>query len=179
VKQKAVAAALAAGLVLGSAALMKFLGRWEGEGQNIVYADKLANGLPTVCKGLTRHVTKTPIIVGEYWSPEKCEREERIAVVDVQHELLGCFQIAPPQRVFDAATSHAWNNGAPATCGSAAMKAWNRGDWSLGCRRLQLSDEGTPVWSYVKDGKGGYTFVRGLANRRGAERAYCDGFISP
>lgn len=167
-KQKLVAGAIVSGLVLCSAVAYDFLGRWEGEGQNIVYADKLANGLPTVCRGLTHWVTDTPIIVGEYWSPEKCEREEKAAIVQVQLELLACFEVPPPQNVFDAATSHAWNFGANKTCMSSAMKAWDRGEWALGCRRLQFADSGRMVWVYS-----GGRFVRGLANRRAAERELC------
>lgn len=177
-KRTSPAAAIAAGLIFGSAAVMALLGVWEGEGQNKVYADRLANNLPTVCKGLTSHITTTPIVVEEVWSDEKCEREERAAVQRVQRHLIGCFAIIPPQRVFDSATSHAWNLGAGATCGSAAMKAWNRGDWQLGCRRLAFSDSGKRVWSYVRtgrvvDGKPEYRFVRGLANRRSAEYEAC------
>lgn len=54
------------GLILASAGLMAFLTEWESGGTRIltVYPDKLAAGLPTVCNGLTRHVTDTPIIVG-------------------------------------------------------------------------------------------------------------------
>ena len=85
----------------------------------------------------------------------------------------------PPQSVFDAATSHAWNNGTAATCGSLAMQAWNAGNWELGCRRLAFSDGGSRVWSYVKTGKmlpngrPEYRFVQGLANRRDAEYQLC------
>ena len=173
-----------AALVLGSAAVFAFLGDWEpapGDKQFIVYADALAQGLPTVCKGITRHVTRTPIIVGERWAPEKCNAEERSALIVLQTRLLRCFTLTPPQGVFDAATSHAWNNGVSATCGSQAMQAWNAEEWALGCRRLQVSDGGKPVWSYVKtgrtlpNGKPEYQFVRGLANRRAAERAMCEG----
>lgn len=57
--------------------LLTFLGLWERNNQYIVYSDKLAGGLPTVCRGLTRHVTKTPIIVGETWSAEKCHASSR------------------------------------------------------------------------------------------------------
>jgi lysozyme len=164
-----VAAWLASGLILCSASAYQFLGRWEGEAEYTVYADQLANGLPTVCKGITRHVTLTPVVVGEYWGPEKCEREERAAITQVQLDLLGCFELAPPQSVFDAATSHAWHFGASRTCSSAAIKAWNRGEWALGCRRLQLADDGRIVWAYA-DGK----FIRGLANRQAAERKLCE-----
>lgn len=161
------------GLVLCSPILYAFLGKWEGDSQYVVYADKLAGGLPTVCRGLTRHVTDTPIIVGERWTAEKCEREERAAIIKVQHEVAACFNRHPPQSVFDAASEHAWNFGSGATCGSAAMKAWNRGEWALGCRRMEFGDDGRRVWSYVKDGNGGYRFVQGLANRREAARAMC------
>lgn len=170
INPKGIAAIAAAGLTLCSGALYTFLGRWEGEGQNIVYADKLANGIPTVCRGITHWVTDTPVVVGEYWSDEKCEREERQAITAVQSELIFCFDRTEriPQSVFDMATSHAWNFGVLKTCGSQAMQAWQQGNWELGCKRLQVSDGGKLVWVY-SNGK----FVRGLANRRADERANC------
>ena len=171
-------AKVVAGLVLASAGLMAFLARWEGKAEYTVYADKLAGGLPTVCKGLTRHITDTPIIVGQKWSAEKCAAEEERAVTKVQFALLKCFTRVPPQSVFDAATSHAWNLGVSATCGSTAMKAWNRGQWALGCQRIYVSDDGRPVWSYVtryNQGRAEKVFVQGLANRRQAEYRLCAG----
>lgn len=168
-------------LVFASAALMAFLGKWE-EGpkrQLTVYADKLANGLPTVCKGITKHVTATPVIVGEYWGEEKCDREEQAAVVKVQRQLIRCFKVEPPQSVWDAATSHAWNNGAANTCGSLALVAWNARQWELGCRRIARSDSGKLVWSYrrtgrtLPNGKPEMEFVQGLANRREDEVRFC------
>lgn len=173
---------LAGSLVLGAAALVAFLGEWESGGADpvlVVYADKLAGGLPTVCNGLTRHVTKTPIIVGDRWTREKCEAEESAALERVQVALAQCFRRLPPQQVYNMASSHAWNNGAPATCSSLAMEAWNRGEWELGCQRMSRSDAGRPVWSYVKtgktlpNGKPEMKFVQGLANRRMAETGKC------
>ena len=169
-------------LVLGAVALTAFLGLWEGgknmSGGSTVYADKLAADIPTVCAGLTRHVTSTPIIVGEFWPAEKCEREEQKALISMQLKLETCFTRLPPQSVFNAASSHAWNFGWFATCGSLAMASWNKGDWVLGCRRLSLADSGAPVWSYVRtgrmiNGKPEMKFVRGLANRRQAETREC------
>lgn len=161
---------LIGGLIYGSDRLMTELGNFEGDGQNTVYADQIATpkGLPTVCKGITRHVTDTPIIVGEYWPDEKCEREERAAVIKVQFQLRPCFKRQPPQEVFDTATSHAWNFGAGKTCGSLAMQAWNAGDWALGCRRLLQSDSGKLVWVYS-----GGKFYPGLKTRRTRERNWC------
>ena len=60
-----------AALLVGSPTLMTFLGTWEGEQKFQVYADKLANGLPTVCKGITRHTSPYPVVVGEVWSADK------------------------------------------------------------------------------------------------------------
>lgn len=166
-------------LVATSAALVEFLGVWEGDDQLVVYADRLAGGIPTVCRGLTRHVTRTPIVVGERWTKAKCEAEESRALFAVQSQLAQCFRVVPPQEVFDMASSHAWNLGAAATCGSQAMVAWNQGDWALGCARLARSDGGQLVWSYVRtgrtlaNGRPEMRFVRGLANRRAAEADVC------
>jgi lysozyme len=166
-------------LLVASDRLDGFLGGWEGEGQNRVYADKLARGLPTVCKGLTRHITDTPIVVGEIWPEAKCEGEERKALTKVQLQLIECFDQDPPQSVFDAATSHAWNVGVLSTCQSGAMRAWQAELWQLGCQRIYMQDTGRPAWSYVKTGRRlangmpEYKFVQGLANRRRAEYDLC------
>lgn len=171
-------------LLLGTAAAVALIVAFEGgkdkDGSSVAYPDKLAGGLPTVCAGLTRHVTATPIIVGERWSAEKCFREEQAAIMKVQLQLEKCFVVRPPQSVFDAGTSHAWNNGASATCGSGAMRYWQAGAWREGCRALVYAPGTTrPVWSYVKtgktlpNGKPEYKFVQGLFKRRSEEYAYC------
>lgn len=162
--------ALVAGLVFGSPAVLDHLEQWESGGETVlvVYQDRLANGLPTVCDGLTRHVTATPIVVGETWTRAKCRAEQAAALAIIQHRLLACFRGTPPQSVFDMATSHAWNFGVGATCNSMAMQAWRQEQWAAGCRRLQLHDDGRPAWSYA-----GGKFVRGLANRRADERLKC------
>lgn len=175
-------AGVAAGAVaFGSAVLLAFLMLWESSGTPVLtaYADRLAGGLPTVCDGLTRHVTSTPIVVGERWTLERCEAETVAAVVRMQVRLIQCFQGTPPQSVFEAASSHAWNFGVGKTCSSLAMKAWNRGDYAIGCRRLHTDDTGRMVWSYIKtgrvlaNGQPEYRFVRGLQNRRRAEARLC------
>ncbi len=172
---------VAGGVVVATSATVgAILAKWEpARDPGLVYADKLASDLPTVCKGITRHVTTTPVVVGERWSPEQCAREEGAAIEALQLRLARCFTRLPPQSVFDMATSHAWNNGVGNTCASQAMAAWNAGDWALGCRRLGLSDTGKPVWSYVRtgrvlpDGKPEMRFVQGLANRRADETRQC------
>lgn len=116
--------------------------------------------------------------MGQRWSAEQCEREEIAALQRVQTALANCFKVLPPQSVFDAASSHAWNFGHGKTCTSLAMQAFNQGDWATGCRRLSQSDAGRPVWSFTtridpKTGTKVVTFVQGLANRRQAETSFC------
>lgn len=184
-KKPAATIVVAGVTLLGSSPfLLDFLAKWESGGrtQLVVYEDKLAGGLPTVCDGLTKHVTATPIILGERWSIEKCEAETQKAVLKTQNKLAKCFTKAPNQMVFDMATSHAWNNGVSATCSSLAMKAWNEGEWELGCKRLAVSDAGKLVWSYIcsslPNGNRHCVFIQGLADRRNDEWAYCGGSLN-
>lgn len=162
--------ALGISLIFGSAALHGHLELWESGKARVltVYADQLANGIPTVCNGLTRHVTAKPIIVGQVWTNDECQAEEDSALERVQSKLVVCFKKGPPQSVFDMATSHAWNLGVGNTCGSQAMQMWNRGEWRIGCARMSVSAAGKLVWVYA-NGK----FVRGLANRRSDETQKC------
>lgn len=175
-------AALGGFITLLSPQLFDHLEKWESGGKArvlVVNADKLAGGLPTVCNGLTKHVTRTPIVVGERWTDEKCAVEEGNALERLQRDLLPCFKRLPPHSVFDMASSHGWNFGVSATCGSGAMAAWNRGEWERGCQRISRGDDGTLVWSFTrridpKTGKNFFTFVQGLANRRADETQKCE-----
>lgn len=164
--------AVAAGLVFASAAALGLINKWEfGRKASVyrVYADKLANGLPTSeCNGITRYVTTTPLRVGDVWTQAQCDAETKVALDKVQTALIQCFARVPPQSVFDAATSHAWNFGVGRTCGSSSMRAWNAGGWDEGCRRLLFSSDGRLTWVYS-----GGKFVRGLANRRSDELILC------
>lgn len=166
---------IGAGLVLASAAALGLISKWEtpaGQTDRYrVYADKLADGLLTSeCNGITPHITSTPMRLGDVWDAATCKAETRRAVAKVQTALLKCFQRVPPQSVFDAATSHAWNFGADKTCHSQAMAAWNQGNWTLGCRRLLVGDNGKLQWVYA-----GGKFYQGLANRRADEMVTCEG----
>ena len=166
---------IAAGvLVLGSGALTAFLGTWEGNGQNVVYADKLAGGLPTVCKGITRHTSPDPVVVGDYWSDARCAEVESLVIQKGQLALADCLtnqQVS--QNTFDALSSHAHNLGTANTCASRAVGLINAGRIADGCRALAWAPDGKPVWAYVTDAQGRKVFVPGLYNRRRAEAAMC------
>lgn len=173
-------AALGGFVTLVSPFLMTHIEQWESGPKRvlIVYPDKLAGGLPTVCNGLTRHVTKTPIVVGDLWTNDKCEAEEDAAMERTQRALLPCFKRLPPPSVLDMASSHAWNFGPSATCSSGAMQAWNMGQWEYGCQRISRGDDGRLVWSSTstidpRTGRKVYKFVQGIANRRADETRKC------
>lgn len=159
-------------LVLASAGLMGLLGKWEPahEDPGKVYIDTLSRSkVLTVCKGITPAVSPYPLVLGDYWSNEKCAEVEQLATEKTQLRLLNCFRVAISQGTFDAFSSHAHNFGVAATCASRAVELVNRGQLSAGCDAIAHAPDGkTPVWSYA-DGK----FYRGLYNRRLDERSLC------
>lgn len=174
---------LTGSLVLVGAGVLGLLNKWEPDHENpgLVYPDKLAGGLPTVCNGITKHVTDEPLILGDVWSAERCAEVEGRAIEKGQVALAWCFKRLPPQSVFDAASSHAHNVGTANTCASRAMGLFNEGRWREGCLALSRAPNGTRVWASVKtgkrltNGKPEYREVRGLGLRRDDETAYCLG----
>jgi GH24 family phage-related lysozyme (muramidase) len=170
-----VAAAVAAGMIaLASPQLMQFLGKWEGNGQNIVYPDKLSKGLPTVCKGITKYTSPYPVVLGDYWSDDRCREVEQMVVSKDQLSLADCLTNPDvTQGVFDALSSHGHNFGVPNTCASRAVGLINADRIADGCRALAHDRNGKPVWSYIKQPDGSFKFVRGLYNRRLDEVKLC------
>jgi len=162
-------------IALVSASLLGFLGQWEGEGQNVVYADQLARGLPTVCKGITRHTSPYPVVIGDYWSDARCDQVEQLVIENNQLQLADCITNQHVgQNTFDALSSHAHNFGVPTTCASRAVGLINAGRIADGCQALAWAPDGkTPVWAFVTDAQGGKQFVRGLHARRLAEASLC------
>lgn len=168
-------------LTLASAGLMALLNQWEPDHRNpgLVYPDMLAGGLPTVCKGITKHVSPYPVVIGDVWSEERCAEVERMVTEKGQLKLLDCVETRVSQNTFDAFSSHAHNFGVPSTCASKALGLVNAGRLAEGCRSLAYTPDGKPNWSNVRTGrkdaygKPVYRFVRGLHNRRKAEMALC------
>jgi len=161
-------------LLLVSSTFTAFLGKWEGTGQNVVYPDQLARGLPTVCKGITRYTSPVPVVVGDYWSDARCSQVESLVVSKGQLALADCLtNQAVGQNTFDALSSHGHNFGTPSTCASRAVGLINAGRISEGCRALAYAPDGSPVWSYVTLPNGRKQFVQGLHNRRIAEMELC------
>ena len=167
---------IAAGaLTLCSSSLVLFLGTWEGKGQNTVYPDMLARGLPTVCLGITKHTSPYPVVVGDYWSDARCAEVEHLVIEKGQLALADCLtNQAIGQNTFDALTSHGHNVGVPSTCASRAVGLINSGRIAEGCKALAWGADGrTPVWAYVTDAQGKKKFIPGLHARRIDEARQC------
>jgi GH24 family phage-related lysozyme (muramidase) len=162
-------------LALVSAGLVAILGKWEGTGENVVYADKLAGDLPTVCLGITRHTSPFPVVIGDYWSPQRCAEVEQLVISKGQLSLADCITNEDvSQNTFDALSSHGHNVGVPSTCASRAVGLINAGHIAEGCKALAWAADGkTPVWAYVTNAKGQKQYVPGLHYRRLDEMGLC------
>jgi len=143
-------------LAIAGASLLALVGNFEGS-QQVAYADRLAYGVPTVCNGHTGPDVK----VGEKWTVERCNA---ILVKDIEahgERLLSCVTVAINQHEYDAYTSWAYNIGTGAACGSTAIKLLNSGRRVESCNQLLRWD------------RAGGRVVKGLTNRRKAERDLC------
>lgn len=82
-------------------------------------------------------------------------------VLRVERALERCVKQQPPQKVYDATVSFAFNVGTGNACSSTLVKLLNQRRWADACRQL-------PRWVYVKG-----VFNQGLDNRRAQEMAWC------
>lgn len=162
VRGKLVPAAFVAALSSGGA--LYELERLEG---NIlsVYADKLAGGLPTRCAGDTNH----SMPVGARLTDDECRAVNKATMIKYGASVLACtnWHHLTGDRLVGL-TLFAINVGKSGACGSEAFKAINAGAVAKGCDLLAIRPDGTPNWSYVRG-----QYVKGLHNRRLAERDWC------
>lgn len=159
-------------LVVASAVALGGIKMWEGGADGRVYADPLAGGLPTGCWGVTRYSTDEPVIVGDVWSVERCERTLRTHATKTGMGILDCVSAPLTQSQFDAMIVFAHNVGIVAACASRAFALIEAGRVTEGCNAIAYTPDGKPNWSFTRQG-GKLTFVQGLHNRRKWERELC------
>lgn len=148
-------------LVKGSAAAaiaIALVGTWEGL-RTKAYKDIV--GVPTVCYGETRGVK-----MGDQYTVAQCKEMLRKALADferrgIQRCVTKKHQAKMPDELYVAALSLSYNVGTGAFCKSTMVKKINRGDYRGACNEL-------PKWV-----KAGGRTIRGLVNRRRAERELC------
>lgn len=148
----------AAAIAVAAAA---FIGPWEGL-RTTAYPDRLARNIPTVCYGETRGVE-----LGDVYTRAECDAMLAKAVQEFHVGLKNCIPSLPtlPEGVQVAFTSWSYNVGVGAACSSTLTRKANAGDLAGACNEL-------PRWNRASG-----RVVKGLSNRRGAERALCLGAL--
>ena len=146
------------------------LERWEGNVLH-VYADNLANGLPTWCAGRTGR----DAVVGTKLTADDCRQVNKTTLLEYGYTVLGCanWDHLTASRL-QALTLFAINVGKAGACNSRAVQLINMGQIEAGCNALARAPDGRPVWSYANG-----VYVQGLQNRRQAERTGCLGGWQP
>lgn len=139
---------------MGIALAVGIIGTWEGMSTK-PYADKLAGGLLTVCYGETR-VQMRP------YTPQECKELLAKGVQDFADPVMKCVPaLRERPNQLAASVSLSYNIGGSAFCRSSVARKFNAGDWKGGCDAFLL-------WN-----RAGGKEIRGLTNRRNAERAVC------
>jgi lysozyme len=129
--------------------------QWEGE-KLVGYRDII--GVVTACGG----VTGPDAVLGKRYTKAQCDDLDSQAILAHARPVLACTPtLRGKQHALGAAISLTYNIGAPAYCRSTIAVKFNAGDIRGGC-------DGFPAWN-----KAGGKVVRGLVNRRAAERAEC------
>lgn len=152
---KSKAAGLGA-LLIASASLVSFVSGWEGD-EKVAYADKLARDLPTVCNGHTGPDVK----VGDVWTQEQCDAVLQKDLKRHGEGVLSCITEPLSQNEYEAYASWTYNVGVGNACGSTLVKLLNAGQHAAACEQLLRWNRANGV------------VVRGLTNRRKAEREKC------
>lgn len=155
-------AGAAGALVIAGASLMAFVAGWEGD-ERVAYADKLAYNVPTVCNGHTG----PDVRVGDVWTKAQCDA---VLVRNLEKHgqgLLACVTTPINQNQYDALSAWTFNVGVGAACSSTLVKLLNAGQHTAACDQLMR-------WN-----RAGGVEVRGLTNRRKAERDLCLKPVTP
>lgn len=140
------------------AVLVPTVQRWEGV-EHVPYRDIV--GIWTVCYGDTNNV-----VPGRRETQEQCEaRLERQLIAHAKPVLECVPKLTRYPNATAAAVSLAYNIGPTAFCRSTVARRFNAGDIRGGCDALMM-------WNKARV-RGKLVVVRGLTNRRNAERAIC------
>lgn len=149
---------------LGSVSLMTFVGNWEGQ-EPVPYRDIV--GVLTVCNGYTG----SDIVKDKVYGKAECDALLKQELTAHGKAVLACIKVPVNQNQYNAFVSLAYNVGAGAVCSSGLPKRkhlidlLNEGDYNGACNRILAYNKARV--------KGKLVPVRGLTNRRQAERDMC------
>lgn len=130
---------------------------WEGRSL-VAYRD--IAGIPTICDGETRGVE-----MGDTATAEECDRMTAAAVREFERAIRPCLPADLPTETRAAFVVTAYNIGAAAFCASSMSRRALAGDLRGACDALMM-------WTKARV-NGRLQEVRGLVNRRTAERKLC------
>jgi lysozyme len=134
-----------------------FVSGWESGGKKHLRAYQDIVGVWTICDGITKGVRR-----GQTETTAGCLARQEQELIAHAAPVLACtpgLRGRPHQLA--AAVSLAYNIGARGYCRSTIARRFNAGEWRRGCDAFL-------AWN-----KAGGRVIRGLANRRAAERALC------
>lgn len=129
---------------------------WEGYTDTAVIP--VPGDVPTIGFGTTDGVR-----MGDRTTPPKALARALSDVSKFEGAIKKCVRVPLHQHEYDAATQLAYNIGESAFCGSTVVRRFNAGDYTGACEAFLM-------WVKVKG-----RVVRGLVNRREAERKLCLG----
>lgn len=144
-----IGASAAAAIALASTLIVP----WEGR-ELRAYRDIV--GVPTICYGETRGVR-----MGDIATPAECDSMLAQAVAEFDLAIRPCLPPVLPDKTRAAFISAAYNIGSSAFCKSSMSRRALAGQLQDACDALLL-------WN-----KAGGRVVKGLVNRRNAERRLC------
>lgn len=145
----------------GSAAVIGlacvFVAPWEGM-WTTAKVDTIGTGRPlTWCHG----ETKGDVKLGDKFTPQQCADMLKKRLPEYANEIAPCIKVPISDKTHAAYISFAYNVGSAGFCRSSAAKRLNAGDRKGSCDALMQ-------WNRAQ-GK----VVKGLTNRRAAERKLC------
>ena len=145
----------ATGVAASMAVAVAFIGGWEGL-RTTAYQDIV--GVWTVCYGETAGIRP-----GDRYTTAECDSMFGARILQFEREIDACLtrEETIPTGAKIAFVSWAYNVGSSAACKSTLVRKANAGDLRGACNEL-------PRWN-----KAGGSTIKGLTNRRGAERAMC------
>lgn len=147
---------VAGGIAGGVFALaMAIIQPWEGR-ELRAYRDIV--GVPTICMGETRGVQ-----MGDVATPAECDTMLAKGVAEFEAAIRPCLPAILPDKTRAAFISLAYNIGSGGFCASSISRRALAGDLPGACNAIMLYNKaGRPL-----------KVIRGLTNRRAAERDLC------
>lgn len=133
-----------------------FTAGWEGLSTK-AYKDPV--GVVTICYGVTNH--DRPVRMGDTYSKEECQRMLGEDLLKYKAMMEKCIRVSMPPHRTAAMVSFTYNVGQGNLCKSTVARKMNAGDVRGACDALLM-------WN-----KAGGRVLKGLDNRRKAERTLC------